>query len=134
MRVYLCGALSLTRGQVCRLQFLLALASAVIFGSESRGTRDHILLFQILYFPFRRLLRLAGSRWRYSTPPPHWSTLESITCHFFITWSELNRDHHPEQIIHYCMFIVTDTCFNFVASRCLEMDYSASIRCRENMC
>jgi hypothetical protein len=21
--------------------------------------------------PFRRLLRLAGSRWRYSTPPPH---------------------------------------------------------------
>jgi hypothetical protein len=22
-------------------------------------------------FPFRRLLRLAGSRWRYSTPPPH---------------------------------------------------------------
>jgi hypothetical protein len=27
--------------------------------------------------PFRRLLRLAGSRWRYSTPPPHgfWSLL-----------------------------------------------------------
>jgi hypothetical protein len=22
-------------------------------------------------FPFRRLLRLAGLRWRYSTPPPH---------------------------------------------------------------
>jgi hypothetical protein len=35
-------------------------ASAVIFGSESRGTRDHILLFQIRDFPFRRLLRLAG--------------------------------------------------------------------------
>jgi hypothetical protein len=32
---------------VCRLQLLLALASAVILGSESRGTRDHILLFQI---------------------------------------------------------------------------------------
>jgi hypothetical protein len=29
-----CGALSLTRGRVCRLQLLLALASAVIFGSE----------------------------------------------------------------------------------------------------
>jgi hypothetical protein len=43
---------------------LLALASAVFLGSESLGTRDHILLSQILNFPFRRLLRLAGSRWR----------------------------------------------------------------------
>jgi hypothetical protein len=65
------GAPSLTRGWVCRLQWLLDLASAVIFGSESRGTRDQILLSQIRDFPFRRLLRLAGSRWRYSTPPPH---------------------------------------------------------------
>jgi hypothetical protein len=71
LRVCWCGALSLTRGRVCRLQLLLILASAVIFGSESRGTRDHILLSQIRDFPFRRLLRLAGSRWRYSTPPPH---------------------------------------------------------------
>jgi hypothetical protein len=31
-----CGALSLTRGRACRLQFLLAPASAVILGSESR--------------------------------------------------------------------------------------------------
>jgi hypothetical protein len=23
-------------------------------------------------FPFRRFLRLAGLRWRYSNPPPHW--------------------------------------------------------------
>jgi hypothetical protein len=36
----------LTRGRVCRLQLLLALASAVIFGSESLATRDHILLSQ----------------------------------------------------------------------------------------
>jgi hypothetical protein len=42
-----CGAPSLTRGRVCRLQLLLVLASAVIFGSESRGTHDHILLSQI---------------------------------------------------------------------------------------
>jgi hypothetical protein len=62
---------SLTRGRVCCLQFLLALASAVIFWSESQWTRDHILLSQIRDFPFRRLLRLAGSRWGYSTPPPH---------------------------------------------------------------
>jgi hypothetical protein len=64
---------SLTRGRVCRLQLQLTLTSAVIFGSESRRTRGHILLSHIWDFPFRRLLRLAGSRWRYSTPPPHGS-------------------------------------------------------------
>jgi hypothetical protein len=56
---------------VCHLQLLLALASAFILGPESCGTRDHILLSQIQDFPLCRLLRLAGSRWRYSTPPPH---------------------------------------------------------------
>jgi hypothetical protein len=66
LRVNWCGALSLTRRRVCRLQLLLAFPSAVIFGSESRGTRDHILLSQIRNFPFCRLLRLAGLRWRYS--------------------------------------------------------------------
>jgi hypothetical protein len=38
---------SLTRGWVCRLQLLLALASAVILRFESRGTHNHILLSQI---------------------------------------------------------------------------------------
>jgi hypothetical protein len=38
---------SLTTGYFCRLQLLLVLASAVILGSESRETRDHILLSQI---------------------------------------------------------------------------------------
>jgi hypothetical protein len=69
LRVCWFGAPFLTRGRVCRLQLLLALASPVIFGSESRRTRGHILLSQIRDFPFRRLLRLAG--WRYSTLPPH---------------------------------------------------------------
>jgi hypothetical protein len=36
-----------TRGRVCRIQLLLVLASAVVLGSESRGTHDHILLSQI---------------------------------------------------------------------------------------
>jgi hypothetical protein len=71
LRVSWCWALSLTRGRVCRLQLLLALASAVILGFKTLGTRVHILLSQIRDFPFHRLLRLAGSRWRYSTPPPH---------------------------------------------------------------
>jgi hypothetical protein len=89
---------SLTIGWVCSLQFLLVPVSAVILGSESRGTHDHILLSQIrdspnlegqapvfispqeqggpvtppgTWFPFRRLLRLAGLRWRYLTSPPH---------------------------------------------------------------
>jgi hypothetical protein len=64
------GALSHER--TCRSFTIAAgLASAVTFGSESRRTRGHILLSQIRDFPFRRLLRLPGSRWRYSTPPPH---------------------------------------------------------------
>jgi hypothetical protein len=71
LRVCSCGALSLTSGRVCRLQLLLALASGVILGYESCGTLDHILLSQIRDFPFRCLPRLAGLRWRYSTPPPH---------------------------------------------------------------
>jgi hypothetical protein len=62
---------SLTRGRVCRLELLLALASAFILGSESRGIRDHILLSQIRHLTLCRLLRLAGLRWRYLTPPPH---------------------------------------------------------------
>jgi hypothetical protein len=73
LRVCWCGRPSLTRGLVCRLQLVLALTRTVIFGSESLGTRDDILLSRIRDFPFRRLLRLAGLRWRYSTPPPHGS-------------------------------------------------------------
>jgi hypothetical protein len=42
---------SLTRGRICRLQLLLALASAVILGSDSRGTYDHTLLSHARDFP-----------------------------------------------------------------------------------
>jgi hypothetical protein len=42
-----CRAPSLTRGRLCLLYMLLGLASAVLLGSESLGTRDHILLSQI---------------------------------------------------------------------------------------
>jgi hypothetical protein len=96
---------SLTRVWVCRLQLLLVLASAVVLRSESRGT--HGTPFTVsdsrlpqpggqgprIYipqeqsgpvmppgtgFPFRRLLRLAGLRWRYSTPPPHGKCMTKI--------------------------------------------------------
>jgi hypothetical protein len=71
LRSCFCGVPSLTRGRVCLLYMLLALANAGFLGSESLGSRDHILLSHFWDFPFRRLLWLIGSRWRYSTPPPH---------------------------------------------------------------
>jgi hypothetical protein len=40
-------ARSQTRERVCRFQLPQVLASAVVLGSESRGTRDQILLSQI---------------------------------------------------------------------------------------
>jgi hypothetical protein len=46
LQVCWCGAPSLTRGWACRLQLLLVLASAVILGTESHGTHDHILLYK----------------------------------------------------------------------------------------
>jgi hypothetical protein len=52
-----------------------ALAAGPRQRSQSRvqvpSDSDHTLLSQIRDFPFRRLILLAGSRWRYSTPPPH---------------------------------------------------------------
>jgi hypothetical protein len=44
LRSCFCGAPSLTRGRSCLLYMLLALASAVLLGSESLWSRDHISL------------------------------------------------------------------------------------------
>jgi hypothetical protein len=101
LRVCGCAAFSLTRGRVCRLPLLLVLASAVILESESLGTHDHILLSQIRDFPFRRPLRLAASRWRYSTPPPRTKNHLLLP---FITGGGLNRDHHLEHFVYYCIY------------------------------
>jgi hypothetical protein len=49
--VLFCGVPSLTRGRVCLLYMLLTLVSVVFLGSESLGTRDHILL-SVLRLPF----------------------------------------------------------------------------------
>jgi hypothetical protein len=94
LRSCFCGAPSLTRGRVCLLHMLLAIASVVFLGSESLGTRNHILLSQIWDFPFRRLLRLAGSRWRHSTPPPH--GFDSVFSRVLLLrlLDEPNRDYH----------------------------------------
>jgi hypothetical protein len=47
LRICWCGARSLTREWICCLQLLLVLTSAVILGSHSCKTHDHILLSQI---------------------------------------------------------------------------------------
>jgi hypothetical protein len=47
LRVCGFGTTSLMMGRICRLQLLLALDSALILGSESRGTHDRILLSKI---------------------------------------------------------------------------------------
>jgi hypothetical protein len=96
LRVCWYGAVSLTGERVCRLQLLLALASVIILGSGSRGTRDHILLPQMWDFPFRRLLRLTGLRWRYSTPPPHGSYPPSTPLH------EPSKKHRFQQYLYWC--------------------------------
>jgi hypothetical protein len=88
LRVCWCGVLSLTRGRVCRLQLLPGLARAVNFGSGYHGSSDYILLPQIRDFPSRRLLRLAGLRWRYSTPPPHGSRRR-------LTYTLISSRHGP---------------------------------------
>jgi hypothetical protein len=99
LRVCYFVAPSLTRGRVCNLLLLLALASAVSLESESRGTQDHISLSQFLrlpqgvcpgpriYIPLEQdgpvippgsgfpFVASYGSqtplRWRHSMPPPH---------------------------------------------------------------
>jgi hypothetical protein len=125
LRVCWCRALSLMRGRVCHLQFLLALASAVILGSEYHETHDQILLSHIRDFPFSRLLRLAGLRWRYSTPPPH-GILNFWLCPLLITFQ-----HGPCRNTPFTLLLSNNTssaAYVFVAagtclpSRCLESD------------
>jgi hypothetical protein len=74
LRVCWYEVFSLRRGRVCRLLLLLALTNADILGSESLGTRDHILLSQIWDFPFRHLLWLAGLLTKYKKSKSHIAT------------------------------------------------------------
>jgi hypothetical protein len=56
-------------------------------------------------YPFSRLLRLAGLRWRYSNPPPHGATTYSFLCTLIIPW-HVPRGKH---LLCYqeCVFIDT---------------------------
>jgi hypothetical protein len=71
--LFLWGALS---DQRSGLSFVCAAGPCQRSLSRVRVPWDyHILLSHIWDFPFRRLLRLAGPRWRYLTTPPHGSDL-----------------------------------------------------------
>jgi hypothetical protein len=54
-------------------------------------------------FSFRRLLRLAGLRWRYSIPPPHGMATAITCCGFIITVVKL----YPSDVAG-CNVIVTN--------------------------
>jgi hypothetical protein len=115
---YIRATFSLTRGWVCHLQLLLALARAFIIGSESRGTRDHILLSQIRDFHFRRLQRLAGLRWMYSTTAPHRKNFAPL----------ITSRHRPTetQLIYCCLrvcwgpHVINTQPVNWCAGCCVE--------------
>jgi hypothetical protein len=63
------------------------------------------LLSQIRDFPFRRLLRLAGSRWRYSTPPPHGRTLIYTCPDYNISARTAYKTPFPIIVISNCCLI-----------------------------
>jgi hypothetical protein len=112
---------SLTRGLVCHLQLLLALASASILGSESCRTRDHILQSQIRDFLFCRLLRLTRLRWRYSTPPPYGNNSQLAGDRRYIAsvWTQHKTPFPNNPFIVACVFVNVGKCF---PSLCLAMN------------
>jgi hypothetical protein len=94
LRVCWCGALSLMRERACRLQLLLVLARAVIFGSEFRGTRDHILLSQIRDSPNLEgqvpIFISPRNRWPGYTPR-HW--VDNLIIFKITPWGGPHRKH-----------------------------------------
>jgi hypothetical protein len=83
LRFCRCVAPSLTRGRVCRLQLLLALASALILESESRGTYDRILQSQIRDSPnLEGRIYIPRNRWPSDTLR-HWVVSRS---NLFYDW------------------------------------------------
>jgi hypothetical protein len=122
-----------------------------LLGSESLGAHYHILLSQIRDFLFRRLLRLAGSQWKYSTPPQHGflfltcvrpslcslraAPTENIASSIVECWftaAEMWLTHRcvamsmtltteTSLLYFFCVFVSAGIC---LLSRCLAMNYS----------
>jgi hypothetical protein len=118
------------RGRVFLLYMLLTLASVVFLGSESLGTRDHILLSQICDFLFRRLLRLAGSRWRYSTPPLYFFVLPNTSCNHFARTTQKTASIVKEAYF-LVRYLAVDVLLHQYASReCVYYYYYYLFNCR----
>jgi hypothetical protein len=116
---------SLTTGWVCHFQLLLALTSTFILESESRGTRGRILLSQIRDLTFCRLLRLAGLRWRYSTPPPPASAMNHDT---FITPRRPEYKSPCRTVpLLLCVSVFIPCSGSVFPSRCPAIDFSGSL-------
>jgi hypothetical protein len=97
LHVCWCRAPCLTRGRVCRLQLLRSSPTQSFSNPSPTGLTTYFSVSDLRFlkpsrtcpgvyipqeqggtvipsgtgFPFRRLLRLAGLRWRYSNPPRH---------------------------------------------------------------
>jgi hypothetical protein len=131
---------------------LLALASAVFLAFESGGTCDHILLSQVWdspnlegqvplfisprhWVPFRRLLRLAGLQWWYSTPPPHgpvWLTEQSssllpATGHHGHSW-------HRASLGPMAIYLFNVKTFVFLFFRCCSFNKKGGLDFFYNWC
>jgi hypothetical protein len=100
LRVCWCSALSQTRGRVCRLQLLLVFASAVILGSESRGTCDHNLLSQIRDFHLCRLLRITELRQIFDSASTLDGQLLSESHSYLMTWDKANLAGGNKKILN----------------------------------
>jgi hypothetical protein len=73
----------------------------------------------------RRLLRLAGSQWRYSTPPPH-GLLTFCICPLLITSQHVPCRNTPFPLLqsHSC---IINNLFTCLLSRCPETPISRSL-------
>jgi hypothetical protein len=107
---FLMNAIPALSDEMTGLSFVYAVGphQRSLLRSESLLSRDHILLSQIWHFPFRRLLQLAGSRWRYSNLPPHgWEEL--IITYFLLIW---HRPHIKRwvQLFYCCVYLLQWKC------------------------
>jgi hypothetical protein len=100
---------------------LLALASTVFLGSESFGipTIFYCLRFETSLF-------VAGSRWRYSTPPPHGLLLNSrMTVPFYNSGRTEERSLPPTVRVLHCFIRATKR----VSIPCQRFDFYQHICC-----
>jgi hypothetical protein len=83
------------------LSFTIAAGAHQRSHSSVRVLWDSRQYFTVPEFSFRRLVRLAGLRWRYSTPPPHGRLPCEITTLLSLP-GDPNIDHHLENFVLFC--------------------------------